>query len=197
MQLPAGHDLPHTRTRTVHWLITAAFLAAVTGAAALLQPPDATAEPGAVAADPRGGPRAAPEPLPAPDPEAVDFPLDCGAPGVVVTERATVDLGADGRAETIAVVRCDAGSGTPPNGMYLLTRDGDGDPRVAETLVDPAEGMTVDELTVTDEGAIGARLLGYSSFDVPRCCPDLRRDVSWVWHDGRLELNPARAANSV
>ncbi|WP_059008538.1 hypothetical protein [Streptomyces specialis] len=200
MQLPAGHDLPHTRTRTVHWLVTAAFLATVTAVAALCQPSDATAEPGTVAApaaDPRG------EPRPAPDPGTVDFPLDCGSLGVVVTDRATLDLGGDGWPETVAAVRCDAGSGTPPHGLYLLTgsgEDGGGaeDAAVlAETLVDPAEGMTVDGLETAGDGTISARLVGYSSPDVPRCCPDLRRDVSWVWQDGRLELRPAPTPNSV
>ncbi|MGK5529553.1 hypothetical protein [Streptomyces sp. URMC 129] len=196
MQLPAGHDLPHTRSRTVHWLVTTMSLAAVTGAAALVQPSGATAEPGTAApADSRTASRAAPEPPPAPDPDAVDYPLECGPLGVVVTDRVTVDLGADGRPETIAAVRCDAGSGTPPHGLYLLT--GGGAARLAETLVDPAEGMTVDDLTATDEGTVSARLAGYSSLDVPRCCPDLRRDVSWVWQDGRLELRPAPAPNSI
>ncbi|MDT0345678.1 hypothetical protein [Streptomyces litchfieldiae] len=176
MQLPAGldTDLPHTRARIRHWLTTGVALGVVTGAAALVQPTGATANQGPV----RGGP----------DPAAAEYPLDCGPLGVLVTDQAEIDLDADRRAETIAVVRCDAGSGTPPHGMYVLAGadDENAAPRVAETLVDPGEGMTVDRLAVR-EGTISVRLTGYSSPDVPRCCPDRTRDVSWAWRDGRLE----------
>ncbi|MDT0305958.1 hypothetical protein RM780_03145 [Streptomyces sp. DSM 44917] len=186
MQLPAGHDLPHTRARTVHWLTTAAALAVVTGAAALVQPSNATAaaEAGAPAGRADAEPPAA---SPGPDPRAVEYPLECGPVGTVVTERAGTDLDADGVGETVAVVRCDAGSGTPPSGMYLIAADAGpgGTPAVAETLVDPREGMTVDALRAEGD-AIAVRLTGYSSADVPRCCPDLRREVRWEWRDGRL-----------
>ncbi|ONK15597.1 hypothetical protein [Streptomyces sp. MP131-18] len=187
MQLPAGHgtsDLPHTRAGARHWLITALALAAVTAAAALVQPSGATA----TQEGPSGGP----------DPARASYPVDCGPLGVVVADRVEVDLDADGRAETVAVVHCDAGSGTPPHGVYVLAHptEEDGAPRVAETLVDPGERMTVDGLGI-DGGTISARLLGYSAPEVPRCCPDMRRDVSWAWQDGRLELTVAPAPNSV
>ncbi|ARQ71637.1 hypothetical protein [Streptomyces marincola] len=181
---PGPTGLPHTRARARHWLIVAAALAVVTGAAALVRPPGATATPDA--------------PVAGPDPAAVSYPVDCGPLGVVVADRAETDFDADGRAETVAVVHCDAGSGTPPHGVYLVTHpaEGEGAPRVAETLVDPGEGMTVDGLDVRD-GAVSARLRGYSAPDVPRCCPDLRRDVSWAWRDGRLELSVAPAPGSI
>lgn len=193
MTLPAGSSsvpgpsdttgLPHTRARSGHWLATAAVLTAVTWAATLVQPADATVT--------------AQLPPTGPDPAEAEFPLDCGPVGLLVTDQAAVDLDADGRAETVAVVRCDAGSGTPPSGMYVLTHASeDGGARVAETLVDPAERMTVQELEA-DGGTVTVLLLGYSSPDVPRCCPDLRREVSWGWRDGRLELRAAPAPGSV
>ncbi|UED88201.1 hypothetical protein K4G22_02135 [Streptomyces profundus] len=170
-------------------MVTAVAIAAVAGAAALVQPADA----GATAAEPAAGT--------GPDPLAAVYPLDCGPFEVLVTDQAELDLDADGRAETVAVVRCDAGSGTPPNGVYLLTHtdhggDGPATPRVAATLVEPDEGMTVDDLRAEETG-FTARLVGYSSVDVPRCCPDLLRDVAWQWQDGRLQLIPGRAPNSV
>ncbi|WP_228077904.1 hypothetical protein [Streptomyces profundus] len=184
---PGG--LPHTHSGARHWLVTAVAIAAVAGAAALVQPADA----GATAAEPAAGT--------GPDPLAAVYPLDCGPFEVLVTDQAELDLDADGRAETVAVVRCDAGSGTPPNGVYLLTHtdhggDGPATPRVAATLVEPDEGMTVDDLRAEETG-FTARLVGYSSVDVPRCCPDLLRDVAWQWQDGRLQLIPGRAPNSV
>ncbi|WP_049568001.1 hypothetical protein [Streptomyces sp. SBT349] len=186
MQLPAGHDLPHTRARALHWLTTAAVLAAVTGAAAMIEPTGATATTAGAA------------PVAGPDAERAPYPLDCGPLDVLVADHASLDLDGDGRAETVAVVRCDAGSGTPPHGVYLLTHPADegAEPRVAETLVDPSELMTVDELDTAD-GEISLSLHGYSSTDVPRCCPDQFREVSWAWEDGRLALHVAPAPNSV
>ena len=42
MQPSAGPALPHTRTRTVHWITTAAALGAIVAAGALVQPADAS-----------------------------------------------------------------------------------------------------------------------------------------------------------
>lgn len=184
MQLPAGvDDLPHTRSHAVHWLTTAALLGAVTGAAALLHPPGATATPERAAQGP--------------DPASAEFPLDCGPHEVAVTDHVAVDFDEDGRAETVAAVRCDAGSGTPPHGVYVLSAPGHtgGAPHLAETLLDPGESLTVEGLAAAG-GTVSVRLLGYSSDTVPRCCPDQERDVSWGWRDGRLELraNPVPGA---
>ncbi|MEO3754634.1 hypothetical protein [Streptomyces sp. B6B3] len=177
MQLPAGLDLPHTRARGVHWVTTAAALAAVAGGAILVQPSDATANAPASAA-------------PGPDPSAAEYPLDCGPLPILVTDQVGVDFDGDGHAETVAAVRCDAGGGTPPSGLYVLTGadESGGAPRIAETLVDPAEGMTVDGLEAAGH-EVSVRLFGYSSIDVPRSQPDLQRDVTWAWEDGRLRLS--------
>ncbi|RBM23890.1 hypothetical protein [Streptomyces sp. PT12] len=196
MQLPAGQDLPHTRARAVHWLTTAAVLAAATVVAAMIEPSGATAT--ATASGERGPERGAAAPTPGPDAEAAEYPLDCGPLGVVVSDQASVDLDGDGTGETVAVVHCDAGSGTPPHGVYLLGHgEGEGAaPRVTETLVDPAERMNVDRFEADDD-AVALRLYGYSSPDVPSCCPDMQRDVSWSWRDGALTLDVAPPPNSV
>lgn len=184
MRLPADPDHPHTGARPAHWLVTAVAVAAFVGAAAMISPTDATAT---VA------------PTDGPDAGAARYPVECAGFDTVVTDETSVDLDGDGRAETLAVVRCDAGNGTPPQGVYVLShpRDPDGEPRVAATLVDAGEGMTVERLRATD-GAVSLRLLGYSSAEVPRCCPDQQRDVSWRWEEGRL-VGPeaARAPGSV
>ncbi|TDC78235.1 hypothetical protein [Streptomyces hainanensis] len=199
--LPAGNDLPHTRTRPTHWFVTAAVLVAVTGAASLIEPAGATAPaaaPGTSAPATEGDDARPPAPATAPDPEAADYPVDCGPLDILVTDHVEVDLDADDQPETVAVVRCDAGSGSPPNGVYLLTAPAEAGapPTVAGTLVDPGERMTVENLEVRGSD-VAVRLLGYSSEAVPRCCPDQRRDVSWTWRGGRLELEPAPAPNSV
>ncbi len=179
MQSPAGAALPSPSGRPVHWLITAAAVAALTAAAAWIGPGGAAAKAPAAA---RGGP----------DPAAADYPVDCGPYGITVTDHAASDLDGDGVPETIAAVHCDAGAGSPPHGLYVLTDPARGasGPRVALTLVDPAEGMMLENLTVSG-GTVSVRLLGYSSVDVPRSAPDQRRDVAWEWTAGTLALRAA------
>ncbi|WP_228991367.1 hypothetical protein [Streptomyces sp. DH8] len=176
MQTPALPDLAHTAARPVHWLATAAAMAGIVALAGLLQPGPATAT--ATAPEQRTAQRGAP--VPAPDPAGVEFPLECGAAGTTVARHAPGDLDGDGRPETVAVVHCDAGSGTPPAGVYVLTRTSGAAPRVVATLVDPADRKSVEEFAVRD-GAVFATLLGYSSLDVPRCCPDQEEQASWRW----------------
>ncbi len=196
MQLSAGPDLPHTRTRPVHWLATTAALAAVLGAAALVQPADATATPPVAA---RQAPEAGvPVPGGGPDPVAASYPMECGDAGTRVVDQASSDLDGDGRVETVAVVSCDAGIGTPPTGVYVLTQgaEADAEPKVVETLMDPAERMNVKNFSVAGR-TVSATLLGYSSAEVPRCCPDQERAVEWHWRDGKFRLTALPVAGSV
>ncbi|GGT04515.1 hypothetical protein GCM10010222_52970 [Streptomyces tanashiensis] len=169
-------DLAHTHARPAHWLATATATAAVVALAGLLQP--GPAEAGA-------SPAAAPRPAPAPDAAGADYPLECGGGPRTVAQRVAGDLDGDGNPETIAVVHCEAGSGTPPSGVYVLTRGKkNGSPaRVVATLVAPEQHRNVTELAVRD-GAVRATLLGYSSPDVPSCCPDEKEQVSWRWQGG-------------
>ncbi|MFF2962854.1 hypothetical protein ACFVT1_28870 [Streptomyces sp. NPDC057963] len=172
-------DLAHTDSRPLHWLATATAMAAVVAAAGMLQPDPAasastthrtTAEHGTA-------------PVAAPDPERVAYPLECAGAGSIVAQQAPGDLDGDGRPETVAAVHCDAGSGTPPSGVYVLTRGSGAAPRIVATLVDPAQKMNVGDLAVRD-GVVSATLLGYSSADVPRCCPDQQEKVTWRWKGG-------------
>ncbi|GAA2809526.1 hypothetical protein [Streptomyces showdoensis] len=185
MQPPAVPDLAHTHARPVHWLATATAMAGVVALAGLLQPGPA-------------GATAAPAPRPAPDAATARFPLECrGAPSTIA-QRATGDLDGDGNPETVAVVHCEAGSGTPPSGIYVLTHGtaaGTPAARVVATLVEPSELKNVTAFAVRD-GAVHATLLGYSSPDVPSCCPDEHEQVTWRWKGGvflRTAKNEARA----
>ncbi|MFH8481389.1 hypothetical protein [Streptomyces sp. NPDC018055] len=173
MQTSALPDLAHTATKPVHWLATAVAMAGVVALAGLLQPRTATAT--ATAPEKRTT-----TPAVAPDPAEVEFPLECGGAGTTVAKQAHGDLDGDGRPETVAVVHCAAGSGTPPSGIYVLTQTGGTAPRVVATLVDPADKKTVGDFAVR-EGRVSATLLGYSSLEVPRCCPDQEEQVSWRW----------------
>ncbi|MFF3728437.1 hypothetical protein ACFYYM_39480 [Streptomyces erythrochromogenes] len=190
--LATPDTLAHTRTRPLHWLATATAMAAVIAAAGLVQP--ATGSPAAAEEPAAKGPQAA-----APDAAAVAYPLDCKGAPQAVTATAQGDLDGDGRPETVAAVRCDAGSGTPPHAVYVLVQDpAEGSrPRVVATLLDTPQRQTATELTVRDR-TVTASLLGYSGPEVPRCCPDKKQLAKWRWSDGkfRQELTDS-AARSV
>ncbi|MFF8954718.1 hypothetical protein [Streptomyces sp. NPDC014894] len=188
MQTSALPDLAHTRTRPAHWLATAAAMAAVAALAGLLQPEAATASqserPAARSAP--AGPGAA---APAPDPARVKLPLECATVSAVVTKKATGDLDGDGAPETVVAARCDAGAGTPPSGVYVLAASRDGGPRVVATLIAPELRQNVERLAVRNE-TITATLLGYSSPEVPLCCPDERENAEWRWEGGKFLRTP-------
>lgn len=189
MQTSAVPDLAHTHARPVHWLATATAMAAVVAAAGLLQPRAATASP----PGPRTNSGTAVAAAPAPDPAAVELPLQCGSVKPLVTARASGDLDGDGNPETVVAARCDAGSGTPPSGVYVLAGARDAGPRVVATLVEPAQKLSVGDFAVRD-GAITATLLGYSSPGVPSCCPDVQEKVKWQWQGGKFVRSAQNSA---
>ncbi|MGW0914252.1 hypothetical protein ACWD1Z_21235 [Streptomyces sp. NPDC002784] len=192
MQHSAVPELAHTHTRPIHWLATATALAAVVALSSVLQPDAANA---VQASGPQS--RTAPAAVAAPDPEGVDFPLECGPVKAIVVKKASGDLDGDGRPETVVVVHCDAPMGTPPDGFYVLTRGtGSERPRVVATLVDPKDRQTVSEFAVR-EGAVTATLLGYSTADVPSCCPDVTDRAKWQWDDGAFVRSTPAGAQSV
>ena len=102
----------------MHWLATATAMAAVVAAAGLLQPDAATASQAGPPQTTAHGRRAAPPP---PTRPASPSRWTAAARRASSTKQASGDLDGDGRPETVAVVRCDAGSGTPPSGVYVLT----------------------------------------------------------------------------
>ncbi|MER7464965.1 hypothetical protein [Streptomyces sp. NPDC097981] len=161
-------------------------MAAVMAAAGLLQP-DAAASPSAApaagaSAAPASGPQAT-----APDPARATYPLDCKGLPTAVTATAQGDLDGDGRPETVAAVRCDAGSGTPPHAIYVLTQDKEPGavPRVVATLLEAGKRQTATDLAVRD-GVVTARLVGYSSPQVPRYSPDVKQLAKWRWSGGKF-----------
>ncbi|MFJ5262934.1 hypothetical protein ACIQAC_20950 [Streptomyces sp. NPDC088387] len=193
MQQPAVPELAqsHAQTRPIHWLATATALAGVVALSSVVQPDAATA------AQPEGRSSETTQTVEAPSTEGVAFPIDCGPVAALVAKKAAGDLDGDGRPETVAVVHCDAAMSTPPDGVYVLTQGaGDVRPRVVATLVAPKDRNTVKEFAIRD-GAVLATLLGYSSSDVPTCCPDVTDHAKWQWKDGTFVRSEPAAARSV
>ncbi|MFE9441543.1 hypothetical protein ACFYO2_21595 [Streptomyces sp. NPDC006602] len=191
MQQSAVPELAHTPTRPIHWVATATAVAGVVALSSVLQPNPATA---AQAAGPRT--KGAPALTAPPDPTGVDFPIQCGPVKELVQKKASGDLDGDGRPETVVVVHCDAAMGTPPDGVYVLTRATEtGKPRVVATLISPKDRLTVTDFALRD-GAVLATLLGYSSADVPSCCPDVKDSAKWQWKNGAfVRSTPAGTRN--
>ncbi|MGW0933256.1 hypothetical protein [Streptomyces sp. NPDC002644] len=198
MQHPDVPELAHAHAspRPIHWLATATAVAGVMALSSLVQPGHATAAP------PRDDKAASAAPAapsrPAPDPAAARLPLDCGdIAEPVVARQSAGDLDGDGNPETVAAVHCDSAMGTPPDAVYVITRAGDtGEPRVVATLVGPKERRNVTELAVRD-GQVEATVLGYSSQDVPSCCPDVEEDVNWRWADGAFHRGSPEVTEQV
>lgn len=180
MQQSAVPELARTDTQPLHWVATATAVAGVIALSSLVQPGPATAAQPTTATEARPAP--APTATTPPGTTGVAFPLDCGPVKAVVAHKTDGDLDGDGKPETVAVVHCDAAMGTPPDAVYVLTRDAtDGKPRVVATLVQPADRLTATDLAIRDR-TVTATLLGYSTDDVPSCCPDVRKPAAWRWN---------------
>ncbi|GKQ34781.1 hypothetical protein [Streptomyces sp. A012304] len=192
MQQSAVPELAHTHARPIHWIATATAVAGVVALSSVLQPGPATAaQPTTPGAEP------GPVTVAAPATTGVDFPIECGPVKALVVKQATGDLDGDRRPETVAVVHCDSPMGTPPDGVYVLTQAaGASGARVVATLVDPKDRLTVTSLSVGN-GAVRAALLGYSSADVPSCCPDVKDSAKWQWKDGAFIRSAPAGAHSV
>ncbi len=166
----------HARSGLRHWVLVAAGCAAVVGGALAASPAE-----GRVTATGTGpsGPvvQAIPDSA-APDPAKAQLPLDCGPFPVKVALRVSASY--NGRPLTVAAAHCAADNGTPPDGAYLLGAGPDGRPVIQATLVRPEEGLTVTEIRLRSDGTITGRAKGYSSPDVPHCCPDLTVTLTWT-----------------
>jgi hypothetical protein len=164
--------LAHTRTRPRHWLGTAVVLGAVVAGAVALAPAGAAAP---IADGPHSVPASA-----APNPSLVAFPLNCAGLPTKVSKRFSADTTGDGSVVTVVAVHCAAQNGTPPDGLYVLRAGPGGKPRIAATLISPAQDLTVLTLGLRSDGTIRAAVDGYSSADVPQCCPDLHQTYTWT-----------------
>ncbi|MBV9024629.1 MAG: hypothetical protein JO362_12755 [Streptomycetaceae bacterium] len=179
------------RSRAARWLATAAALAAALGLGTLAPHTDPSGTAPVMESSSSVTPGA-------PDPRAAHFPLQCAGVPVDVVSQLSADLDGDGRLDTVAVVRCDSPTGTPPSGMYVLSPGATASsrPRITGTLLEPSKGLSVRGLEINGR-TVAATLFGYSSDSAPRCCPDLSRGFTWHWSDGRFLAIPDPGTGSV
>lgn len=112
----------------------------------------------------------------------VTYPFDCGSVGYFVERSRSADLNGDGYLDAVVLVRCDAGAGSPPSGLYAF--DGTSSPRrprLLATLMSPTDNRLAADFSIHDT-TVEMVAHGYSSDRVARCCPDQTLDLTWTWH---------------
>jgi hypothetical protein len=143
--------------------------------------PTAEGAPATPAGTPAGTPSAAGTgPLTDVDWAALRYPLDCAGLGAAVQRVVLGDVTGDGEAEAVTWVRCAAGAGNPPSALFAYRAGAGGAPELMGTLLEPREEVLLTQVSV-EAGEVVAAGTGYSSPQVPRCCPDRTFRASWRW----------------
>ncbi len=124
-----------------------------------------------------------PVPLPSP---ALRSALGCPT-GIAVRVDHRLDV-ATTHPATVVVAHCDSAAGSPPSGVYVVTRPGGGGAatRISATLVPASAEIEVQTLT-QEAGTLRVTGVAYSAATVPRCCPDVTVRRSWKISGDRLD----------
>jgi hypothetical protein len=126
---------------------------------------------------------------------AVRYPIAsrCSPVGVRVVQVAYVDPGPRTH-DALVLAECNSGAGTPPVVLYVYDRASSArNPHLAATLV-----ADTDQWQASSFSANGADLTmpayGFSSNNVPNCCPDVRTTLAWRWNgSGYVLTSPVPA----
>jgi len=115
---------------------------------------------------------------------SLSYPVDCG--GQTVGTAAAYPTPEPGRELAVVFVTCVAGAGNPPSAVLIYDRaESPTSANLAQTLLRYEDYWTPEEGgTVASERQLAVSVYGYSSADVPRCCPDLNPQLTWEWVDG-------------
>jgi hypothetical protein len=115
---------------------------------------------------------------------SLSYPVDCG--GQTVGTAAAYPTPEPGRELAVVFVTCVAGAGAPPSAVLIY--DGAESPtsaHLSQTLLRYQDYWAPEEGgTVANERQLAVNVYGYSSGDIPRCCPDLNPQLTWEWVDG-------------
>ncbi|MFD0328084.1 hypothetical protein ACFQZC_07255 [Streptacidiphilus monticola] len=86
---------------------------------------------------------------------------------------------------TVVDAHCDSGTGTPPDGLFVLVPTGTpGKARIGATLITEKQRMTVRAMGMRPDGSIHATVDTYSNDTVPNCCPDVHETLTWSYANG-------------
>ena len=123
------------------------------------------------------------------------YPVDCGGPttGTVVAY-ATPQDGTD---LSLVFVTCTANAGSPPSAMLIFDNAiSAAEARLRQTLLTYQDYWLPDKSGVTVQGPVlKIPAYGYSSDVVPRCCPDLRTTLTWVWNGAEYVMTSGQPAH--
>jgi hypothetical protein len=88
----------------------------------------------------------------------------------------------------VLVVRCNPGAGTPPVAVYVYDHAASPtDPHLADTLVRDTDNWQAGVIK-THGATISLPVAGFSSINVPNCCPDVETTLTWAWDGTRYRL---------
>jgi hypothetical protein len=112
----------------------------------------------------------------------VSYPVDCSPVGYLVLRTRYADLNGDGRLDAVVLVRCNAGAGDPPVGLYAFDgTSSPSNPRLMATLMSTDMDRQANTFTITGT-TVSIDAYGKSSSSVPDCCPDEKFRMTWRWH---------------
>jgi len=119
----------------------------------------------------------------------VRYPVDCEEVGWRVWDVAYAEP-AESHAVALVLVTCNAGAGTPSVELYAFDRTGRSSPRLSQTLVSAADNWQANHIEVHSD-SVSLPVFGFSSVDVPRCCPDVTATLAWRWNGSAYDSTDA------
>lgn len=116
--------------------------------------------------------------------ESLDYPVECG--DQTIGTAAAYPEPEPGVQLAVVFVTCVAGAGSPPSAVLVYdSADSPTSAHLSQTLLRYEDNWTpVEDGTTADGPDLSVRTRGYSTGDVPRCCPDLDVTHTWTW-DGQ------------
>lgn len=81
----------------------------------------------------------------------------------------------------LVLVTCDAGAGTPSVELYAFDQTEGSSAHLSQTLVRATDNWQANHVDV-DSDTVSLPVFGFSSVDVPRCCPDVTATLTWRWN---------------
>lgn len=112
------------------------------------------------------------------------YPVDCE--GEAVASPAAYSEPEPGTELAVVFVTCASGAGAQPSAVLVYDRaDSTDGVHLAQTLLSYEDNWTPTGGAVEAMGSdLVIPVYGYSTDDIPRCCPDLDLQLTWTWREG-------------